>query len=128
MQVEGVANKPVGLQAIGITHANPDRTDETSGQTYQAAGHDLVVCYRQPLTPRLPKYVAILVVGYVRSDPDFILVLGYLDDVTLVQLGIMPAILLMPAQVLAVGRQQAIDWQALRSNAPSIGSLLWWSR
>jgi len=79
-------------------------------------------CYRHPMTPRLPKYVAILVVGYALSPidliPDFIPVLGYLDDVILVPLGIMLAIRLMPAQVLADGKQQAIEWQATQQRRP----------
>jgi uncharacterized membrane protein YkvA (DUF1232 family) len=79
-------------------------------------------CYRHPLTPRLPKCVAILVVGYALSPidliPDFIPVLGYLDDVILVPLGIMLAIRLMPPQVLADGRQQAIEWQASQQRRP----------
>lgn len=79
-------------------------------------------CYRHPLTPRLPKYVAILVVGYALSPidliPDFIPVLGYLDDVILVPLGIMLAIRLMPPPVLADGRQQALEWQASQQRRP----------
>jgi uncharacterized membrane protein YkvA (DUF1232 family) len=57
------------------------------------------------------KFLAILVVGYALSPinliPDFIPVLGYLDDLILVPLGIMLVIRLIPADVLAECRQKS---------------------
>jgi uncharacterized membrane protein YkvA (DUF1232 family) len=51
------------------------------------------------------------VVAYAFSPidliPDFVPVLGYLDDLVLIPLGIMLAIKLVPQQVLAQCRQQA---------------------
>jgi len=72
-------------------------------------------CYQHPETPRLPKWIAIFVVAYALSPidliPDFIPVLGYLDDVILLPLGILLAIRLMPAKVLGECQLKANEWE-----------------
>ena len=54
-----------------------------------------------------------MVVAYAFSPidliPDFIPVLGYLDDLVLVPLGILIAVKLIPSQVLAESRIQAAE-------------------
>ena len=71
----------------------------------------LYFAVRDPRTPLLARVVAGLVVAYALSPidliPDFIPVLGYLDDLILVPLGIMLALRLIPAAVLADARAQA---------------------
>ena len=71
----------------------------------------LYLAYRHPETPVAAKVVAIVVVAYALSPidliPDFIPVLGYLDDLLLVPLGIALAIRLIPASVLAQCRAEA---------------------
>jgi len=66
---------------------------------------------RDPRTPWLAKLVVGLVVAYALSPidliPDFIPVLGYLDDALLLPLGIWLAIRLLPAEVLAECRARA---------------------
>ncbi|HEY6513573.1 MAG TPA: DUF1232 domain-containing protein [Burkholderiaceae bacterium] len=56
--------------------------------------------FRHPETPRLAKLVALLVLAYALSPidliPDFIPVLGLLDDVILLPLGIALAVKLTP--------------------------------
>jgi uncharacterized membrane protein YkvA (DUF1232 family) len=56
--------------------------------------------FRHPDTPRAAKLVALLVLGYALSPidliPDFIPVLGLLDDVILLPLGIALAVKLTP--------------------------------
>ena len=56
--------------------------------------------FRHPETPRLAKLVAVLVLAYALSPidliPDFIPVLGLLDDVILLPLGIALAVKLTP--------------------------------
>ena len=70
--------------------------------------------YRHPDTPWYAKLVAALVVGYAFSPidliPDFIPVLGLLDDAILVPLGIWIALKLIPAGVYASARVQAQTW------------------
>lgn len=72
-------------------------------------------CYRHPQTPWVPKWIAIIVVAYALSPidliPDFIPVLGYLDDVILLPLGIWLALRLMPLEVLAESAAKARQWQ-----------------
>jgi uncharacterized membrane protein YkvA (DUF1232 family) len=71
----------------------------------------LYLACRHPDTPWYARVVAGLVVGYAFSPidliPDFVPVLGYLDDLVVVPLGIALAIKLIPAPVLADCREQA---------------------
>ena len=66
---------------------------------------------RHPRTPLSAKVVATLVVAYAVSPidliPDFIPVLGLLDDLVLLPLGIALCIRLLPADVLAECREKA---------------------
>jgi uncharacterized membrane protein YkvA (DUF1232 family) len=68
-------------------------------------------CRRHPDTPWTAKAVAIAVVAYAFSPidliPDFVPVLGYLDDLIIVPLGVYLALRLIPPHVLAWGREQA---------------------
>jgi uncharacterized membrane protein YkvA (DUF1232 family) len=74
--------------------------------------HALWLAARDPRTPIAPKALALLVAGYALSPidliPDFIPVLGYLDDLVLVPLGIMLAVRLVPAEVMAACRERAV--------------------
>lgn len=92
-------------------------------------------CCRHPGTPWLPTWLAVAVVAYALSPidliPDFIPILGYLDDLILLPLGIALVIRLMPAQVLEVCRKQATDWaqsraQRLESRSAAIVIVLIW--
>ena len=78
---------------------------------------------RHPDTPRAPKIIALLVLAYAVSPidliPDFIPVLGLLDDVILVPLGIALAVRLTPPQL----------WQARLAEAEASADKLprlWW--
>ena len=66
---------------------------------------------RHPAVPWYAKALALIVVGYALSPidliPDFVPVLGYLDDLILIPLGIMLVIRLIPEEVLAECRHQA---------------------
>jgi uncharacterized membrane protein YkvA (DUF1232 family) len=66
---------------------------------------------RDPRTPWVARVLALLVVAYALSPidliPDFIPILGLLDDVILVPLGLMLVIRLIPAEVLAEHRARA---------------------
>ncbi len=71
----------------------------------------LYLACRDPRTPWYAKALAAAVAAYAFSPidliPDFIPVLGYLDDLLIVPLGIALAIRLIPSDVLADCREQA---------------------
>lgn len=66
---------------------------------------------RDPRTPWHARALAMLVAAYALSPidliPDFIPVLGYLDDLLLLPLGLALAIRLIPGEVLADARERA---------------------
>lgn len=61
--------------------------------------------------PILPKIIAVIVTAYAFSPidliPDFIPILGYLDDVILLPLGIMLVIKLIPTDIMNECRMEA---------------------
>jgi uncharacterized membrane protein YkvA (DUF1232 family) len=67
--------------------------------------------YKDKRTPWYAKVFAIVVVAYAVSPidliPDFIPVIGYLDDLILIPLGITLALKMIPAEVMADARKQA---------------------
>jgi uncharacterized membrane protein YkvA (DUF1232 family) len=71
----------------------------------------LYLAYRDPRTPWYAKVAAILVLAYALSPidliPDFIPVLGYLDDLIILPLGIFFAIKLIPAEIMVSAREKA---------------------
>jgi|TARA_R110002020_G_scaffold114743_1_gene264018 uncharacterized membrane protein YkvA (DUF1232 family) len=73
--------------------------------------HALYLASRDPRVPWYAKALALVVVGYALSPidliPDFIPVLGYLDDVILLPLGILLVIRLIPPKILAEHRDLA---------------------
>ena len=78
------------------------------------AKRDVVALYlatRDPRTPWHAKAVAAGVAAYALSPidliPDFIPVLGYLDDLVLVPLGILLALRLVPPDLMAEFRREA---------------------
>ena len=85
--------------------------------------HTLYLAYRDPRTPWYTKTLAILLVAYAVSPidliPDFVPVLGYLDDLVLLPLGIWLALHMLPEQVLQDCRahaQLATDESSQRSS------------
>jgi uncharacterized membrane protein YkvA (DUF1232 family) len=71
----------------------------------------LYLAYKDPRTPWHARLFAALVAGYAFSPidliPDFIPVLGYLDDVLLVPLGVVLAIRMIPKEVMDASRAKA---------------------
>jgi uncharacterized membrane protein YkvA (DUF1232 family) len=76
----------------------------------------LWIAARDPRTPLIAKVTAAAVAAYALSPidliPDFIPVLGYLDDLLIVPLGIMLAVYLIPTDLLAEFRAEAIKREA----------------
>ena len=71
----------------------------------------LYLAYKRRDVPWYTKLVIVLVVGYALSPidliPDFIPVLGYLDDLVLLPIGIALAIRLIPRDVMNECREQS---------------------
>lgn len=71
----------------------------------------LYFSYKDNRVPWYAKVVAILVVGYAFSPidliPDFIPILGYIDDLIIVPLGISLALKLIPPYILEENRDKA---------------------
>lgn len=78
---------------------------------------------RHPRTPWYAKALGLLVVAYALSPidlvPDFIPVLGYVDDVLLLPGLIWLALRLLPADVRTECRRLAEDWIAARQRKPT---------
>ena len=79
--------------------------------------------FKHPETPRAAKWVAIFVLGYALSPidliPDFIPVLGQLDDLILIPLGVALAVRLTPKPLWEARMREA---EASRERLPR----LWW--
>jgi uncharacterized membrane protein YkvA (DUF1232 family) len=80
----------------------------------RAVRRDAIAVYlaaRDPRTPWYAKALAAFVAGYALSPidliPDFIPVIGYLDDLMIVPLGIWAVVKLVPSQVMADSRAAA---------------------
>lgn len=86
---------------------------------------------RDPRTPLAAKVLAAMVAAYALSPidliPDFIPVLGLLDDMILLPLGIALVLRLIPAEVMAAGRAKADAALAQpKSYAAAIAVVLLW--
>ncbi len=88
----------------------------------------LYLAYRDPRTPWYARAWAALVVGYAFSPidliPDFIPVLGYLDDLLLLPLGILLALRLIPVGVMAESRLKAQAATAQAKPVSKAGAVL----
>ena len=73
--------------------------------------HALYLASRDPRVPWYAKVLAVAVAGYALSPidliPDFIPVLGYLDDIIIVPLGIMLVVRLIPPEIMTEHRELA---------------------
>jgi uncharacterized membrane protein YkvA (DUF1232 family) len=73
--------------------------------------HAVWLAARDPRTPWLAKALALVVAAYAISPidliPDFIPVLGYLDDLLIMPLGILLVVRLIPPEVMVEHREAA---------------------
>lgn len=85
---------------------------------------------RDARTPRAAKIAAMVTLAYALSPidliPDFIPVIGFLDDVLLVPLGVLLTLKLTPAELLTDCRQQAaaITTQRLPSSRAGLVAVI----
>jgi uncharacterized membrane protein YkvA (DUF1232 family) len=93
-------------------------------------GVTLWFAYRDPRTPWVVKALCAFVVAYALSPidliPDFIPVLGYVDDVLLLPGLIWLAVRLLPEPVVADSRDRAEDWLEKQGSKPTsrVGAVL----
>lgn len=92
----------------------------------------LWIAARDPRTPVVAKIAAAAVAAYALSPidliPDFIPVLGYLDDLVIVPLGIMLAVRLVPEPLMTEFRDLASRQQAKpRSRAGLVAIIFLWA-
>jgi uncharacterized membrane protein YkvA (DUF1232 family) len=77
---------------------------------------------RDPRTPWYARVLAMLIVAYALSPidliPDFIPVLGYLDELILLPVGTYLVLKLVPAEALADARARAQSWVESRQPKP----------
>ncbi len=87
--------------------------DSVRARARDLKGHTLTVYYaaRDPRTPLHVRLLALVVAAYALSPidliPDFIPLLGLLDDIVLVPLGLALVVRLTPPEVLAEARERA---------------------
>ena len=87
----------------------------------------LYFAYRDPRVAWYAKVWIAIVVAYAFSPidliPDFIPILGYLDDLVLIPLGVLLALKMIPAQVMVESRAKAN--QALDEERPEFKFMVW---
>ncbi len=90
---------------------------KSQARALKAETYALYLAARDPRTPWYAKGLVLLVVAYALSPidliPDFIPVLGYLDDLLIVPAGIALALTMIPRDVMQEAREKA------RNAAPS---------
>jgi uncharacterized membrane protein YkvA (DUF1232 family) len=73
--------------------------------------HAIYLAGRDPRVPWYAKALALCIAGYALSPidliPDFVPVLGYLDDVIIVPLGVLMVVKLIPREIMAEHRTSA---------------------
>ena len=90
--------------------------------------HALFLACRDRRVPWQAKLVAGLVVAYALSPidliPDFIPVLGYLDDMVLLPLGILLVLKLIPDEVMQECRARAAEALPVKSGSAVVGAVI----
>ena len=93
------------------------QTLKTRARELKRETYVLYLAVRDPRTPWYARAIAAAVVAYALSPidltPDFFPVIGYLDDLIVVPLGIALALKLVPANVMADCRTQALAAERL---------------
>jgi uncharacterized membrane protein YkvA (DUF1232 family) len=99
----------------------------------QTEVYALYLAYRDPRVPWYAKVLAACVVGYALSPidliPDFIPVLGYLDDLVLIPLGIALTLRMIPPAVMvecrARARSELADGKPVSRAAAAVIVAIW---
>src|SRR5258707_3759596 len=94
-------------------------------------GHAIYLASRDPRVPWYAQVLAIAVAAYALSPidliPDFIPIVGYLDDLIILPFGIWLVVSLIPAEVMVEYRAKANEiWQRPTSRAGMAAIILLW--
>lgn len=96
--------------------SNTIETWKQRGRQLKTETYAIYLAYQDPRVPWYARLFAACVVGYAFSPidlvPDFIPVLGYLDDLILVPVGIALALKMIPPTVMAECREKAREIMA----------------
>jgi uncharacterized membrane protein YkvA (DUF1232 family) len=120
------------MTAPGETHG-PTML-ERAKEWARAIKRDVIALWIAARDPRVPWYakaLAMAVAAYALSPidliPDFVPVLGYLDDLVIVPLGILLVVALIPGALMAEFRQQAVTLAAKprSTTAAAVIVLIW---
>ena len=86
-------------------------TWKTRARQLKTDVYALYLAYKDPRTPWYARILAAVVVGYAFSPidliPDPIPILGYLDDLVIIPLGVFLAVKMVPTQVMVESRVRA---------------------
>ena len=91
-------------------------TWKTRARQLKTDVYALYLAYKDPRTPWYARILAAVVVGYAFSPidliPDPIPILGYLDDLVIIPLGVFLAVKMVPTQVMVESRVRAREVMA----------------
>jgi uncharacterized membrane protein YkvA (DUF1232 family) len=103
---------------------------KTWARTLKRDSRAVYLAARDPRVPWYAKLLAVAVAGYALSPidliPDFIPVIGYLDDLVLVPLGIWLVIALVPKEIMLECRARASEASPPASRAAMAVIILAW--
>lgn len=99
--------------AMGLGQITPWQKLRGSVRALEEKALWLWFAARDPRTPLWVKVLALLVASYAFSPidliPDFVPLLGYLDDLVLVPLGVALVVRFIPAEVMESARMKAVQ-------------------
>jgi uncharacterized membrane protein YkvA (DUF1232 family) len=94
------------MKDLSMIKRMKEKTSELKKQVFA-----LYLAYKKKETPLIAKVFTAVVVAYALSPidliPDFIPVLGYLDDFILIPMGVAIALKLIPAEIMEECRKEA---------------------
>ncbi len=94
------------MRDLSMIERVKEKTSELKKQVFA-----LYLAYKKKETPLIAKVFTVIVVAYALSPvdliPDFIPVLGYLDDFILIPMGVAIALKLIPAEIMEECRKEA---------------------
>jgi uncharacterized membrane protein YkvA (DUF1232 family) len=117
------------MRAREVDTANV-RSWQVAAQRLEEETYTLYLAYRYPRPPASARIFVALLVGYVFSPidliPDFIPVVGLLDEMSFVPLGVILARKMIPGEDLAECRERARDVRKDGKKPMSHAGPSWW--